>query len=77
MSGRRKIIPWDPDILSNNIFPKGETTFGSFQRRQWDPCIILSYLNLVDNFVERSGHWRNGYDQSGAEKTWWKFFEAL
>ena len=56
MFGRMQIIPWDPGILWNDIFPKGETTFGSLQRRQWDPRILRSYLNWVDNFVKRSGH---------------------
>ena len=52
-------------------------TFGSLQRRQWDPRILLSYLNSVDNFVARSGHWRNDYDHSGAIETWWTNFVAL
>ena len=30
MFGREKIIPWDPGIIWNEIFPKGEENFGSF-----------------------------------------------
>ena len=56
MFGRRHIIPWDPGILGNDIFPNGAVTFGSLQRRQWDPGIPINYLNWVDNFVKRSGH---------------------
>ena len=29
--------------------------FGSLQRRQWDPGILLSYLNWVSNFYKGSG----------------------
>ena len=75
--GRGEIIPWDPGIVWNDIFPKEEETFGSLQRRQWDPSILLSYLNQVENFVERSGHWRNDYNQSGAIEAWRKKFVAL
>ena len=77
MFGRRKIKPWDPGILRNYRFPKGEATFGSLQRRKWDPRILLSYLNWVDNFVQRSGHQRNECEQSGATETRWKKFAAL
>ena len=56
MFGRRQIKPWDLEILGNKIFPKGGTTFGSLQRRQWDPGILRSYLNWVDTFAKRSGH---------------------
>ena len=77
MVGRRKIKPWDPRILGNDIFPKGTTTFVSLQRRQWDLGILLNYLNWVDNFVKRSGHQRNYYDQSGATEAWWTKFTAL
>ena len=52
MGGRRKIKPWDPGILWNDRVQKGVETFGSLQRRQWDPRILLSYLNWVDNFVK-------------------------
>ena len=44
MVGRRQIKPWDPGILGNDKFPKGTKKFGSLQRSQWDPRIILSYL---------------------------------
>ena len=29
MFGRGQIIPWDPRIIWNDIFPKGVATFGS------------------------------------------------
>ena len=51
MFGRMKIRPWDPSILWNDNFPKEERTFGSLQRSQWDPYILLSYLNCVESFV--------------------------
>ena len=76
MFGREKIMPWDPGIIWNEIFPKGEETFGSLQRRKWDPCIILSYLNWFHNFVERSGHCINDYNKSGATEAWRRNFVA-
>ena len=45
MGGRRQIKPWDLDILRNDIVQKVAAKFGSLQRRQWDPGILLSYLN--------------------------------
>ena len=33
---------------------------------------MLSYFNWVGNFAKGSGIKKNGYDQSGATKTWWK-----
>ena len=77
MFGRGQIIPWDPGIFWNEIFPKGEKTFVSLQRRKWDLGILLSYLDWFDNFVERSGHWRNDYNHSGATKAWRTNFVAL
>ena len=77
MCGRRQIKPWDLEIIWNGKFPKGEAKFGSLQRRQWDPGILLSYLNQVDSLVKRSGHQRNDYDQIGAAETWWKHFAVL
>ena len=77
MFGRRKIKPWDRDIIGNGIFTNGEATFGSLHRRQWDLGILLSYLNWVDNFVKRSGHQRNDYDHSGAVETRWTKFTSL
>ena len=65
MVGRRQIKPCDPGIIQNDRVEKGETTFGSVQRRQWDPRILLSYLNWVGNFAKGSGHQRNDYDHSG------------
>ena len=50
MGGRRHIKPWDPNILRDDRFQKLAAKFGSLQRRQWDPGILLSYLNWVDNF---------------------------
>ena len=55
MGGRRKIKPWDPGILRNDIVQKVATKFGSLQRRHWDLRILLSYLNWVRNFSEGSG----------------------
>ena len=69
MGGRRQIKPWDPNILRNDIIQKVVAKFGSLQRRQWDLCIILSYFKWVGNFAKGSGI-KNGYDQSGAAKTW-------
>ena len=43
--GRGQTIPWDPDSLWNEIFPKGVEKFGSLQSRKWDPGILISYLN--------------------------------
>ena len=71
MGGRRQIKPWDPRILRNDKVQKVVEKFGSLQRRKWDPGIMLSYFNWVGNFAKGSGI-KNGYDQSGAAKTWWK-----
>ena len=45
MFGRMQIRPWNPGILWNDIFPKGVATYGSLQTMQWDPRILLNYLN--------------------------------
>ena len=55
MGGRRKIKPWDPGILRNDRFQKVAENFGSLQRRQCDPRILLSYFNWVGNFAKGSG----------------------
>ena len=55
MGGRRRIKPWDPGILRNDIVQKVAAKFGSLQRRQWDPGILLIYLNWVRYFSEGSG----------------------
>ena len=75
MARRRKIKPWDPSILGNDRFQKGQETFGSLQRRHGDSRILLIYLNWIDNFVRRSGNQKNDYDQSGATETWWKYLQ--
>ena len=59
MIGRREMIPWDPGILGNDIFPKGAVVFGSWKRSQWDQGILLSYLYWVENFVVIGGHLGN------------------
>ena len=55
MGRRRNIKPWDPCILMNDRVQKVEEKFGSLQRRQWDPGILLSYFNCVGNFSKGSG----------------------
>ena len=77
MFGREKIIPWDPGIIWNEIFPKGAKKFGSLQSRKWDPGILLSYLNRFHNFTQTSGHFINDYNQSGGTKAWRTNFAAL
>ena len=42
MNGMRQKIPWDPNILGNDRFPKRATIFGYLQLRKWDPTIFLS-----------------------------------
>ena len=51
----RKIKPWDPNILRNDIVQKVGVKFGSLERRQWDLGILLSYFNWVGNFAKGSG----------------------
>ena len=72
-----QIIPWDPSILLNDKFQKLETTFASLQRRQWDPRILLSYLNSVDNLGEIGDHWRNEWIRMVQQNMVEKKFEAL
>ena len=72
MGERRQIKPWDLGILRNDKVQKVAEKIGSLQRRQWDPGIMLSYFNWFGNFSKGSGIKKNGYDQSGAAKTWWK-----
>ena len=54
MFGRMQLKHWDLGISWNDNFRKVRGTFGSFQRRQWDPCILLSYLNWV-KFLWKKG----------------------
>ena len=55
MGGRRQIKPRDPGILRDDRVQKVAAKFGSLQRRQWDPGILLSYFNWVGNFAKGSG----------------------
>ena len=50
MFGRMSLRHWDPVIPWNDNFPKVARTFGFLQRRKWDPGILLSYHNWVENF---------------------------
>ena len=54
MGGTSHIKPWDADNLRNDIV-KVATKFGSLHRRQWDPGILLNYLNWVRKFSKGSG----------------------
>ena len=55
MGGRRQIKPWDTGILGNSRVQNGVETFGSLQRRQWDPRTLLNYLKWVGNLAKGSG----------------------